>query len=209
MTKSWPILSEKIDYSWLSSQQTMANHMRIRQLGDPILRAPSHPAGQAEFSGGEVSSVIERMRDTLDGIKQISAENGNAISAPQVGTALRVILLRLDGQFVAMVNPVIAKASEQTFEFDEECFSFYNLRAKVTRFAEVEVQYLDELGQPQARVLAGEYAGLVQHEIDHLDGIFFLDRVVDTSSVASIEQVFAEQPERLQQVRRMIDYMVG
>lgn len=108
-----------------------------------------------------------------------------------------------------MINPQITQPSEQTFEFEEECFSFYNLRAKVTRFVSVTVSYCDENGHAKSLEMQGEFAGLVQHEIDHLDGIFFLDRVTDSSGLESVDHLLKEQPERLKTVKQMMDYMAG
>lgn len=69
------------------------------------------------------------------------------------------------------------------------------------------MDYTDVVGHPQQLRLSGDAAALVQHEIDHLDGIFFLDKVADTKTVASVESVYAANPARLAQVRDMIDYM--
>ena len=121
--------------------------MRIVQLGDPILRETSKVLTAEQIAGDEIQQLLQRMKETLNGIQSISSENGNALSAPQSGTAVRMILLRIDGVFVTMINPVIKEFSEETFEFDEECFSFYNLRAKVTRHQTIVVEYLDEFAK--------------------------------------------------------------
>ena len=183
--------------------------MRIVQLGDPILRETSKELSVEEVKSDEIQQLLLRMKETLNGIQSISSENGNALSAPQSGTAVRMILLRIDGVFVPMINPVITRNSEETFEFDEECFSFYNLRAKVTRYVEVDVSYMDEFANNQSITMRGENAGLVQHEIDHLNGIFFLDRVNGHENLASIDHVLKDSPQRLTKVKEMIDYMVG
>ena len=183
--------------------------MRIKQLGDPILRQVSQPIEIEDIPSESIQSLLAKMKDTLNGIKHISDENGNAISAPQSGMAVRMILLRIEGEFVPMLNPQITAQSEQTFEFEEECFSFYNLRAKVTRFYHVSVSYLDENGQAHSREMQGEFAGLVQHEIDHLDGVFFLDRITDKSALESVDHLLRNDPQRLKTVKQMMDYMAG
>lgn len=183
--------------------------MRIRQLGDPILRQISEAVEADAIVNDSVLSVIDEMKKVLDGIKAISDENGNAISAPQIGVAKRIILLRLNDEFVPMINPELMDKSEQMFDFEEECFSFYALRGIVSRHQKVSVNYLDDRGQQQQLTLQGEVSGLVQHEIDHLDGIFFADRVEQPQSLRTVDFDLRDDPVRLAQVRHMIQYMVG
>jgi peptide deformylase len=183
--------------------------MRIVQLGDPILRETSIELTPEQIMGNDIQQLLLRMKETLNGIQSISSENGNALSAPQAGTAVRMILLRIDGVFTPMINPVITNFSDETFEFDEECFSFYNLRAKVTRHQTIVVEFFDEFAQKHTQTLNGEMAGLVQHEVDHLNGIFFLDRVEGQENLASIDHVYQDAPQKLVKVKEMIDYMVG
>ncbi|WP_136680848.1 peptide deformylase [Neptunomonas sp. XY-337] len=183
--------------------------MRVKQLGESILRETALAVTQNELSSVEINDAITEMQKILDCIQAISPENGNAIAAPQVGLGKRLIVLRIEGQFVTLVNPAISWASEDTNDSNEECFSFYQLRGVVERAAQVWVDYTDVVGHPQQLRLSGDAAALVQHEIDHLDGIFFLDKVADTTTVASVESVYAANPARLAQVRDMIAYMVG
>lgn len=183
--------------------------MKIKQLGHPILREVSKPIDVEAIRSEPIQNHLSHMKEILNGIKDISDENGNALSAPQAGMAVRMILLRIDGKFVPMINPQITQQSEQTFEFEEECFSFYNLRAKVTRFSQVTVSYFDEYGDAQSLAMHDEFAGLVQHEIDHLDGIFFLDRVTDSSGLESVDHLLQDQPQRLKTVKQMMDYMAS
>jgi peptide deformylase len=181
--------------------------MNIKQVGEPILRQVAASVSGEDFSSGLVANTIAQMQHVLNGIKAISDENGNAISAPQVGVSIRLIVLRIDGEFVNIINPRFTEQSEATFMFEEECFSFYNLRAKVERHQSVMLGYTDENQQTQSVKMQGEFSGLIQHEVDHLDGIFFLDRVEDNSSVVSIDFLFKNEPERLVVVKKMCDYM--
>ena len=184
--------------------------MRIRQIGDPILREVSRPVPIEQIGSPEITDLIVRMKNILDGIKAISDENGNALSAPQVGCLHRLIVLRIEGEFQVMFNPEFTPMSDETFEFEEECFSLYDQRATLERFYQGEVIYLNENGLSQSQVVFGENAGLVQHEIDHLDGILFLDRLKQVGREAqSVDDTLNDQPERLAQVKRMMDYMIG
>jgi len=184
--------------------------MRIRQIGDPILREVSQAVATDEIGSSTIARLARHMKSILDGIKAISSENGNALSAPQVGHLVRLIVLRLDGRLEVMINPEFKATSDKTFEFEEECFSAYDLRATVTRFYEVELSYLNESGEKNKRKLAGEYSGLVQHEIDHLDGILFPDRVEQAGGkVILVDELLSDQPARLAQVKTMMSYMIG
>ena len=183
--------------------------MRVKQIGDPILREVCSEIEPEDIVKADTRNTINQMKRVLDGIKNISDSNGNAIAAPQVGVAIRLILLRIDNQFYPMINPVYSYRSEQTFEFEEECFSFYNLRAMVSRHSTVTVEYYDEHAQLQSKTLSGEYSALAQHEIDHLDGVFFLDRVTDKASLRSVDYLLKDNSAHLSKVKEMIDYMVG
>jgi peptide deformylase len=183
--------------------------MRIKQLGHPILRRSSRALKQNEIASEMVQSTLQLMKDILNGIKAISDENGNAISAPQVGQPIRAIMLRLDGEFVPMINPEFSNLSNEMFEFEEECFSLYNVRGIVMRHKSVEVRFFDEHAQQHVRVLEDEYAGLVQHEVDHLDGVFFLDKIEDHQRLQSIDYILNDNPERLKVVKEMMAYMAG
>ncbi len=184
--------------------------MRIRQIGDPILREVSEAVTADQIIAPETVKLIARMKGILNGIQSISQENGNALSAPQVGSLVRLIVLRIDGEFQTMINPVFTALSSKTFEFEEECFSLYDKRATIERFYEVEVSYLDEAGANHTQTLIGENAGLVQHEVDHLNGILFVDRLEQAGRQArSIDEVLSSQPERLERVKKMMSYMIN
>ena len=183
--------------------------MRVKQLGDPILREVSQAVTVEAIANGQYAAILNKMKSILNGIQSISPENGNAISAPQVGTAIRLILLRVEGEFIPMFNPTFMPLDQETFLFEEECFSFYQLRGKVVRHLNIEVKFMDEAGQSQTLNFSGEFSGIAQHEIDHLDGILFLDRVTDIKSIRSIDFVFADNQTRLNQVKQMFEYMVG
>ena len=180
---------------------------KIRQIGDPILRKTSLAVTEKDFQSGLVTNTLNTMMQILNGIKSISDENGNAISAPQVGTLLRIVLLRVDGEFMPMINPELVEKSDDTFLFEEECFSFYNMRAKVKRHQNVVVHFLSANQETKMLTLTGEFSGLIQHEIDHLNGIFFLDRVENYDTMRSIDYVYKNNPKRLNVVKEMCNYM--
>jgi len=118
--------------------------MRVRQLGDPILRQKANKVSSAQIARQEVAPVISQMTEVLNGIKAISDQNGNAISAPQIGHSVRIIVLRINDELIPLINPVMSRLSEQKMDFEEECFSFYNLRGVVKRYHDIKVDYLDQ-----------------------------------------------------------------
>lgn len=181
---------------------------RVRQIGDPVLRQISVSIAPEEVGGAGIQTLIAHMKTVLDGIKAISDENGNALSAPQVGHAVRLILLRINGEFCPMINPEFSPASEDKFDFEEECFSLYDKRATILRYQHIKLSYLDENGIPQRKDLSGEESGLVQHEIDHLNGVLFIDHVED-ANLHEIDTVLADDPDRLSQTKAMMAYMTG
>ena len=181
---------------------------RIRQIGDPILRDVSMPIAASDIGGDEIQALVDHMQSVLNGIKAISDENGNALSAPQVGHTVRLILLRIDGQFRPMINPEFTPISEKKFDFEEECFSLYDKRATILRYHQIRVTYLDRNGRTQVDDFSGEESGLVQHEIDHLNGVLFVDHV-DDKDLFNIDTVLANKPSRLSKTKEMMAYMVA
>ncbi|MRI32500.1 hypothetical protein EOPP23_05810 [Endozoicomonas sp. OPT23] len=183
--------------------------MRVKQIGDPILREVCNNVKQEDIAALNIQDTINKMRKILDDIKNISSENGNAIAAPQVGVAVRIILLRIENNFHTMINPSYTYTSEEVFDFEEECFSFYSLRGKVSRHSTVTVEYFDENAQFKSKIFTGEESALVQHEIDHLNGVFFLDKVTDKKSVRSVDYILKDNPAKLSKVKDLIGFMAG
>ncbi|MCU1262967.1 MAG: formylmethionine deformylase [Bryobacterales bacterium] len=156
---------------------------RIRQLGDPILRETSaavrHPAG-----GGE---TLEDLRDTLHEFQRTHGF-GRGISAIQIGVAERLIYIEFEGCEYCIANPVYEFQSEQTFRLWDDCFSFPDLLVYLERAETVRVRYEDEDGVTRTVTATGPLSELLQHEIDHLDGVLAVDRALDGNSLATREE---------------------
>ncbi len=138
-----------------------------------ILRQKSLPVKKV---GKETLKLIKDMEETM------KAENGVGIAAPQVGSNVRVVLVTFNlntaqEQIVALINPeIIYKSREE--ELDEEgCLSVPKQFDQVWRSREVVVKFWDLNGKEKMLKLSGFNARVVQHEIDHLDGVLFVDRV--------------------------------
>ncbi len=106
-----------------------------------------------------------------------------------------------------IVNPVIEPLSEEKLLINEGCLSVPGLRGDVERFVQIRVRYLDRHGGPRETLARGLTAGTFQHELDHLDGILFLDRVKDPRSFSTWEQF--ERHHKQDFLRRVEPYVRG
>jgi peptide deformylase len=160
----------------------------VLQLGDPGLREVAKKVGDP--AGAEIRALVEDLSDTLAHWRAATGY-GRGIAAPQIGTNLRVIFLRLPGEAAwPLVNPEIAWSSEETIVVWDACLSFLSIFMQVERHQEIVVRYQDLSGRP-CEVRAGEernLSELLQHEIDHLDGILAVDRITDIKTMCTREE---------------------
>ena len=142
----------------------------IRRFGDPVLR---QRAREVETIGDVHLRLVADMLDTM------REAPGVGLAGTQVGVLERVFVWEVEDRHGAIVNPRITRRSSDTIEDEEGCLSLPGLVYPVVRAAAVTVEGLDENGGP-VRIEAEELlARVVQHEIDHLDGILFIDRLPD------------------------------
>jgi peptide deformylase len=165
----------------------------IREMGDPVLRQEARDVPAEELASAEVQRLIDDMIETM------RAANGAGLAAPQVGVPLRiaVIEVREDNPrypykplipLTVIVNPQLTPLDDATFATNEGCLSMPNLRGDLERFENVSVRYLDREGAAHEETRRGLTAGTFQHEVDHLDGILFVDRMADMSSLSTWEE---------------------
>ena len=160
----------------------------VLQLGDPglreIARSVEHPAAP------EIRALVEDLADTLAYWKKTTGY-GRAIAAPQIGAGVRVIFLRLPGEEPwPFVNPQITERSEEKIVVWDACLSFLSIFMQVERHREIAVRYLDLRGDCH-QIQAGEernLSELLQHEIDHLDGVLAVDRITDIRTMCTREE---------------------
>ena len=145
---------------------------RIRRLGDPILRArcetitnPRSPA---------VRVIADDLADTLHDWQREHGR-GRGIAAPQIGAPVRMVYIDT-GKPWLLINPEIVDIGHQDFEVWDDCFSIPDLLVRVLRAHHVRVRYQDLRGKWHEVELERDLAELVQHEIDHLDGVLTVDR---------------------------------
>jgi peptide deformylase len=143
---------------------------RVRKFGDPVLRAAALPVDRFDESlASEVEQMGELMHDAL----------GIGLAATQLGVLHRVLVYRAysDDPLTALVNPVIEWAAEELETLEEGCLSLPGVHVEVERPAQVRVRARDVAGKELVVEAEGLEARVIQHEIDHLDGILILDRI--------------------------------
>jgi peptide deformylase len=156
---------------------------RIIQLGDPLLRAVSAPVPSPE----EAAPVFEDLRATLHEFRRTHGF-GRGISAVQIGEPKRLIYIELEGCAWRLRNPAFEFQSEEKFRLWDDCFSFPNLLVQVERSTTVLMSYEDESGAVRREEASGPFSELLQHEMDHLDGILAIDRALDRNSLRTREE---------------------
>ena len=160
----------------------------VRQLGDPVLRQECKEAQDA--SAPEIRALVEDLSDTLAFWRKTTGY-GRGIAAPQIGVLQRVIFLGLPGEDPwPLVNPKIIERSAERIVVWDACLSFLSIFMQVERNREITVQYLDLQGKTR-EIQAGELrdlSELLQHEIDHLDGVLCIDRVTDLKTICTKEE---------------------
>ncbi len=156
----------------------------ILQLGNPILWQKSLDV--VDPWSASTGDIIRDLDDTLKAFRE-SHGYGRGIAAPQIGILQRIIFVRMPaGGFAgAMINPDISWESDERRELWDACFSFPDLVVRVSRAAEVEVDYLDAEGIRRQLRADNGMAELLQHEIDHLDGMLTVQRAVSPTAFAT------------------------
>jgi len=141
----------------------------IRRLGDPVLKSSATPVDRFDDSlRQQVSRMAGIMNDAL----------GVGLAAPQLGISQRLLVYRVgpDAPLIALANPEIEWASEDREGSDEGCLSIPGVMVDVERPVHVRVRAQDEEGEPRSVEASGLEARVIQHEMDHLDGVLILDR---------------------------------
>jgi peptide deformylase len=142
----------------------------VRKFGDPVLRTKARPVDR--FDGAlrdQVARMGELMNDAL----------GVGLAATQVGVLNRVVVYRVHQQapFAALVNPEIEWSGHDEETMEEGCLSLPNVHVDVERKVNIRVKALNEDGEPITIEASGLEARVIQHEVDHLDGVLVLDRI--------------------------------
>lgn len=147
--------------------------LRILTIPDPKLK---HKSVEVENFDSDLQKIVKNLFDTL-----YASGNGIGLAAPQVGIKKRIVVidLKVDGKSdpITFVNPKVIKFSEEKFINEEGCLSVPEYYAEVERSKEVEVEWFDEKGKRQKKIIKGLLSICIQHEIDHLNGTLFIDHL--------------------------------
>ena len=164
----------------------------IATVGHPVLRTPAREVTPDELRSPKVQRLIDDMVETM------RAAGGAGLAANQVHELLRIAVVEVDHNprypykppipLTVLVNPVLEPVGDETVEINEGCLSVPDLRGTLERHVTARVRYLDRDGTEHDEVKRGLTAGTFQHEVDHLDGVLFLDRVRDPRTFTTWEQ---------------------
>lgn len=156
-------------------------------LGNPLLWEISRPVDDP--LNDDCRRLVADLDDTLADFRSKNGF-GRGIAAPQIGVLSRVIVVRMPdtGFKGALINPVIAETNDKTVEVWDDCFSVPGLMVRLMRSAKVRVKFQDEQGRRQSLDADGALSELLQHEIDHLDGILTVDRAKSAKDICSREE---------------------
>jgi peptide deformylase len=186
----------------------------IIQIGHPTLRHRAREVGADELDTPELYRICDDLVETM------RAASGAGLAAPQVDIPLRVFAVEVAGNprypykprlaLRILVNPIVRPFSGETYASYEGCLSIPDLRGLLPRNAEVEVTYLDPEGTEHVERFGGLSAGTMQHELDHLDGILFPDRVDDPTTFCTWEMFRAHREEEwVASVQPLLDRFPG
>ena len=160
--------------------------LKIAKLGNPVLRKIALPVAPEEIRSRSLQQFLDDMLETM------RAAEGIGLAAPQVSRSEQIIVMesRGEGGFpeAVLINPTIVYYGPHQVEMWEGCLSVDGLRGKVSRPSMIRVQGLDRHGSPVDFEATGLLAVCIQHEMDHLMGKVFLDRMTDLSTLTQLDE---------------------
>ena len=167
----------------------------VLRMGDPRLWQVSAPV--KEFNTGELDELLVDMRDTMAHL------NGAGLAAPQIGVGLRVVIFGVKGNprypdvgevpDTVLINPTLTPLSDDMEEGWEGCLSVPGMRGWVPRYTRLKYSGYDEHGKRFVREVSGFHARVVQHEVDHLDGVLYPMRIKDFTRFGFNDALFPGQ----------------
>jgi len=156
----------------------------IKGLDDPIVRQKAKKVGKAD---AQIRALI------ADLIASMRAAPGVGLAAPQVGVPLRVAVVEIEKKLFTLVNPEIVERSKETQTGPEGCLSIPGYWADVERSMKVRVRALDKSGKRFTTTAEGFLARAFQHELDHLDGVLYIDRLPSLDLLRRVEEIDQEE----------------
>ncbi len=187
------------------------SRLQIATVGDPVLRERADEVSPGELATAEIQQLIDDLIETK------RAAGGAGLAATQVSVAKRIAIVEVDEHtryaykprvpLTVIVNPEIEVLSHERLLINEGCLSVPDLRGDVERAVDVRVHFFDRDGERHSVDVHGLTAGTFQHEVDHLDGVLFLDRVTDPRTFSTWEQF--ERHHAAAFLRRIAPYAAG
>ncbi|MDD9938398.1 MAG: peptide deformylase [Myxococcales bacterium] len=166
---------------------------KVARMGHPVLRQPTRELSREEIRAPETRALVRDMIETMH------EYGGVGLAAPQVHEPVRLAVLEVDAEsarypaddeqpLLVVFNAHVTVLDETPFGFWEGCLSVPGLRGYVERPSRIRVDYQDHEGEQRALEAQGFIATVFQHELDHLDGVLYVDKVKDPSRLAFIEE---------------------
>lgn len=162
------------------------------EFGNPILRKQAKPVPTKFFGTPALFELVRSMIFTM------RRADGVGLAAPQIGVPLRMAVMEMHPSDsrprakkkgpLAILNPQILKYSKEKAGDWEGCLSFRNARGKVVRARSVTVSYQDEMGMKHTEIATGLWARIFQHEVDHLNGTVYVDRMKDMKTLMTVPE---------------------
>ena len=170
----------------------------VLRMGHRVLRERAKPV--EAFGTPELRALLEDMKETM------AAKSGAGLAAPQIGVSQRIVIFGVDHNprypdaepvpFTVLVNPKLVMLTREVEEDWEGCLSVPGMRGVVPRYTKLRYSGFDIEGTPFVRVAEGFHARVVQHEVDHLDGILYPQRMTDLSRFGFNEELFPDEEIR-------------
>jgi peptide deformylase len=167
----------------------------VLKLGDPLLLQVARPVQR--FDSVELATLLEDMHQTMESL------NGAGLAAPQIGVSQQVVIFGVarnprypqveEVPYTVLINPTLEPVAEEMEEGWEGCLSVPGMRGLVPRYTQLHYRGFDQHGQPLDRTVSGFHARVVQHEVDHLNGILYPMRIRDLRSFGFNETLFPGQ----------------
>jgi peptide deformylase len=167
----------------------------VLRMGDPRLLRVAEPV--ASFGTAELEGLLVDMQDTM------REQNGAGLAAPQIGVSLRVVIFGVESNprypqaeqvpFTVLINPTLTPIGDEMEEGWEGCLSVPGMRGLVPRYRRLRYIGVDAAGAPIDRTVSDFHARVVQHEVDHLDGILYPRRIRDLTQFGFTEVLFPGQ----------------
>jgi peptide deformylase len=153
----------------------------IRKMGDPVLRENSKDVEKID------KAVLDLVKDMLDTLQN---EGGVGLAAPQIGVTRRVIIIRFEDKVETYINPQVELLDDRLVEDNEGCLSIYSIQGfQVARSPKIRVKALSLKGEPLEFIAEDMLARIMQHEVDHLNGVLFIDRLDTDSRMELLKKV--------------------